>query len=79
MRPILSLYLLLLCFALSTFASPLLRQQTVVQQATTSNDYFGNLYTYFTWNSTFWMCAMWGALWIVLTADRGFAYSSCIN
>ena len=43
------------------------------------NDYFGNMYVFYTWTSTFYLCSFWGLMWIIFTGDRGFAYSSCIN
>lgn len=52
---------------------------TMVQTAvTSSSDYFGNLYVYYTWNTSFIMCALWGFAWILFTADRGLAYSTCM-
>lgn len=40
--------------------------------------YVGNLYIYYTWNTSFVLCAFWGALNIIFTADRGLAYSTCM-
>jgi hypothetical protein len=42
-----------------------------------SSEYLGNLYIYFTWTSTFFLCALYGAFNIVLFADRGAAYINC--
>jgi hypothetical protein len=41
--------------------------------------YIGNIFIYYTWNTSFVLCALWGALNIVFTADRGLAYSTCIS
>jgi hypothetical protein len=42
------------------------------------DQYVGNLYVYYTWNTSFVLCALWGAVNIILTADRGLAYSTCM-
>ena len=41
--------------------------------------YVSNIFIYYTWNTSFVLCALWGAVNIVFTADRGLAYSTCIS
>ena len=43
------------------------------------DNYVGNLFVYYTWNTSFVLCALWGAVNIFFTADRGLAYSTCIS
>jgi hypothetical protein len=43
------------------------------------DNYVGNIFVYYTWSTSFVLCAFWGALNIVFTADRGLAYSTCIS
>jgi len=52
-------------------------ESPLVDQFIFSSEYLGNLYVYFTWTSTFFLCALYGAFNIVLFADRGAAYIGC--
>lgn len=52
-------------------------ESPLVEQFILSSEYLGNLYIYFTWTSTFFLCALYGAFNIVLFADRGAAYIEC--
>lgn len=33
------------------------------------NHFLRNFFIYYTWNSTFILCTLWGAFWIVVSAD----------
>lgn len=43
------------------------------------NSYIRNIYTYYTWNATYFYCAFRGFLSILLLADKGEGYIRCVN
>lgn len=42
------------------------------------SSYVGNIFNYFTWNATYILCSVFGWLLLILTADRGQTYISCM-
>jgi hypothetical protein len=73
MRKISSIIYLMLALLISTascISSP---------QVSADNNYLGNIYIYYTWNTSFYICVLWGLLFITIFADKGLAYTSCIN
>lgn len=68
--------IVVLLSVLCTFATA----STTVQGANSNNAYFANLYTYYSWNASFVLCALWGSLWYLLSlGDQGQTYTRCVN
>ncbi len=80
MKPSITLIICLLTIFMTTQVSGNKIVSTLHQvvKAGAKNDYIGNLYVYYTWNTSFVMCGIWGFIWILFTADRGLAYSTCM-
>jgi len=53
----------------------------LVEGSNSSNAYFANLYTYYSWNASFVLCALWGTFWYILSLgdSQGLSYSRCLN
>ena len=67
-------------FVLLAVICALAKASTSVEGANSNNAYFANLYTYYSWNASFVLCALWGSLWFLLSlGDQGLTYSRCVN